>query len=222
MKHDIAFLHTGEVHVETFGQLLVEIEPAITVRHLVNESLLDDARQQGLTAEVTQRIGDAMHNAASSGAKIVICTCSTIGGVAEALDRSTDFTAARIDRAMADEAVQWGQRILMAAAVESTLYPTRDLLDSSAQKHGRTPEIEMRHIQDAWQHFEAGDHTQYVQTIADQLAQIWHGYDLVVLAQASMADAAELCDSVEIPIFSSPRIGVQAAVAAWKKLHTPN
>ena len=213
MKHDIAFLHTGDVHVETFGNLMTELDPNVSVRHLVDESLLNDTRQFGLTADVADRISRAMSDAASSGAKLVVCTCSTIGGVAEALNATSGFTAARIDRAMADEAVRRGLRILVVAAVESTLEPTRDLLDSSAQNLGRSPVIEMLHIQDAWQHFEAGDTEKYVRTIAEQIEQSWQGYDLIVLAQASMAKAAELCDSVEIPILSSPRIGVQAAVA---------
>jgi len=33
-----------------------------------------------------------------------------------------------------------------------------------------------------------------------------------------MAKAADLCDSVEIPVLSSPQIGVQAAVTALKNL----
>jgi len=115
---------------------------------------------------------------------------------------------------MADQAVQQGQRILVVAAVESTLDPTRKLLESSAKKLGKSPTIEMLHVQDAWQHFEAGDSEQYVQTIADQIAQSWHGYDTIV----PMAKAADLCDSVEIPVLSSPQIGVQAAVTALKNL----
>lgn len=216
MNYDIAFLHTGDVHVNTFGKLMAEIAPDANVHHVVDESLLDDARELGLTENVTQRINNAMRDAASSGAKIVVCTCSTIGGVAEGQNDNANFTAMRIDRAMADEAVQAGQRILVAAAVESTLDPTRELIESSAQKLGKTPTIEVLHIQGAWQHFEAGDSERYVQTIADQIAQSWQGYDTIVLAQASMAKAADLCDSVEIPVLSSPQIGVQAAVAALR------
>lgn len=218
VSHNIAFVHTGEVHVETFGKLMAEIAPNVNVYHVVDESLLDEARELGLTADVAQRINNAMRNAASTSARIVVCTCSTIGGIAEEQNGDVDFTAMRIDRAMADEAVTRGPRILVAAAVESTLDPTRELIESSAQKLDASPEIEMLHIQDAWQHFEAGDQAQYVQVIADQLAQSWRGYDIAVLAQASMAEAVDLCEGVEIPVLSSPRIGVQAAVSALQKL----
>jgi hypothetical protein len=38
----------------------------------------------------------------------------------------------------------------------------------------------------------------------------------VVLAQASMAPVAERCGGLSIPILSSPRLGVEAAAAAFR------
>jgi len=155
-----------------------------------------------------------MNDAASTGAKTVVCTCSTIGAVAEAANETSEYVAARIDRAMADEAVSTAQRILVVAAVESTLTPTRELIESSAERLGKSPSIEMLHIKGVWQHFETGDISLYNQAIADHLSQNWSGYDVIVLAQASMAGAADLCPGVAIPILSSPRLGVIAATQA--------
>lgn len=224
MKHDIAFLHTAKVHVETFGNLVKEIEPNLSVRHVVNEALLEDARKTGITPELKKRIHTAMHNATSTGAKVVVCTCSTIGGIAEASsqhmllrtrenEEPTTFTSMRIDRAMADEAVKTGKRILVVAALESTLSPTRILIEDSARMLAKTPEIRMLHIQGAWNYFEAGNNATYLQTIAQCLKENGKGYDAIVLAQASMAKTVELCDEVKIPILSSPKLGVQAAIA---------
>jgi hypothetical protein len=39
--------------------------------------------------------------------------------------------------------------------------------------------------------------------------------DVIVLAQASMAGAVALCEQVAVPILSSPRLGVEAAVQAY-------
>jgi len=44
------------------------------------------------------------------------------------------------------------------------------------------------------------------------------GFDCIVLAQASMAGAADLLQGLPIPVLSSPRIGMEAAVTAYRNL----
>ena len=77
-----------------------------------------------------------MREAASDGAAVVACTCSTIGGIAERTATGGAFTAQRIDRAMAERAVRAGPRVLIAAALESTLEPTTALILSTAAQAG--------------------------------------------------------------------------------------
>jgi hypothetical protein len=72
------------VHVQTFERLVHGIAPELEVRHLVMEELLSDARIVGIdNAELVRRVQQAMREAASDGATVVVCTCSTIGGIAE-------------------------------------------------------------------------------------------------------------------------------------------
>ncbi len=215
MSHQIAFLHTAKVHVETFGNLVKELEPTLSALHVVDESLLEDARKHGFTPELEKRIHQAMQDATSTGARVVVCTCSTIGGIAESSGETSGqgFISMRIDRAMADEAVNTGKHILVVAALESTLASTRELLEDSARKLDKTPDIKMLYINEAWKHFEAGDTNAYLKTIAQSLKAYWKNHDVIVLAQASMAKAAEFCDGVGVPILSSPRLGVKAILA---------
>lgn len=215
MKHDIAFLHTSEVHVNTFTIILNKLEPGLSARHDVAEELLADARDQGLTPTIVKRIEQALLTTASSSAKVIVCTCSTIGGVAEAF-HSEDFTAMRIDRAMANEAVELGERILVLAALESTLAATRELIEFSAETLAKTPQLDVMHIPDAWQHFEANDMDAYFEAIARALKTNAANYDVLVLAQASMARAANLCTELGVPILTSPTLGVKAAIAKLK------
>ena len=213
MKHDIAFLHTAAVHVETFSQLVSELEMGISARHIVDEKLLKDARRLGMIPAVCQQIDAAMLEATSTGANVVVCTCSTLGGVAEQSGVGHGFKSLRIDRAMADEAVKIARRILIVAALESTLEPTRELIEDSAKQLDKLPEIDLFHIEGVWRHFENGNTEDYYQAIAQVIKGSWQNYDAVVLAQASMARAAELCQEVDTPILSSPRMGVRAAAA---------
>ena len=55
MTKMLTFLHTSQVHIATFHQLLVELAPSIPAQHIVDESLLEEARAFGTTPELTHR-----------------------------------------------------------------------------------------------------------------------------------------------------------------------
>lgn len=210
MRHDLAFLHTANVHVETFSKITEEVNPGMRVRHVVAEELLEEARKHGITEKLAQRVQAAVADAASSGARVVVCTCSTIGGLAEAA--VGEFRAMRIDRAMADFAVRQGRRILVAAALESTLGPTLELLRDSARIAGAENQMTALLVEGAWAFFERGDSDGYADAVAQAILAGSQGFDVVVLAQASMAPAAARCRNIAIPVLSSPRMGVEAAI----------
>jgi hypothetical protein len=214
LEHDLAFLHTSPVHVETFTRISKELASDLRVRHVVAEALLEEARAAGVTEALTRNVSKAVVDAASTGAGVVVCTCSTIGGLAESTDTANKFLAMRIDRAMADIAVRGGPRILVVAALASTLQPTRALLQSSARKAGVSITLTELLVEHAWAYFEQGDSEKYLSAVAEAVAKGINGNDVVVLAQASMAPVANSVLSADVPILSSPWVGVEAAVNA--------
>ena len=212
----LAFLHTAQVHVPTFERLVRDIAPDLRVRHVVREDLLADARAVGVDdAGLVARVHHAMHEAASGGATVVVCTCSTIGAVAEQTPAGEAFTAQRIDRAMADRAVRTGPRVLIVAALESTLAPTTALVLSAAQDAGVVVQPRQLLVEQAWSQFQSGDIAGYVGTLAQAIraeADGADGADVVVLAQASMAPVEDALSDLGIEVLSSPAPGVGLAV----------
>lgn len=217
----LAFLHTAQVHVPTFDRLVREIAPDLRVRHAVREDLLADARVVGVDdAGLIARVHHAMHDAASSGATVVMCTCSTIGAIAERTATGDAFKALRIDRAMADHAVRTGPRVLIVAALESTLAPTTALVLSAAQNAGVEVRPSQLLVEQAWSLFQSGDITGYVETLAGAIrakANSADGTDVVVLAQASMAPVEDALSNLGIDVLSSPAPGVRFAVQMARK-----
>ena len=67
-------------------------------------------------------------------------------------------------------------------------------------------------VDEAWGHFVNGNIEWYIDTIVKALIERATGFDVVVLAQASMAAAEDRCTSIDVPILSSPLLGVEAAV----------
>lgn len=206
----LALLHTSPVHVAAFAALAAELAPGAHIRHVVDEDLLADARAGGLTPELAARVAERLREA-GEGADAVLCTCSTIGGLAEAADLG-GTPVLRVDRAMAEAAVAGGPRVAVVAALASTLAPTRALIEGAAA--GRPLAISEHHCADAWPHFEAGDTAAYLAAVAGCARAAAPGADVVVLAQASMAGAAALLADLPVPVLSSPRLGLQAALLA--------
>jgi len=202
------------MHVATFEKLVHEIDSNLRVRHVVAEELLADAQKTGAKDPgVVQRIQCAMIEASDTGAAVVVCTCSTIGGAAERTPTGGDFVAARIDRAMADRAVALGPDVLILAALESTLGPTTELIHESAQALQTQVNLQHRLVPGAWAHFLRGDREAYLRMVAEAVLAAGTSTNVIVLAQASMAPAASFLGWLGVEILSSPVSGVQRAVA---------
>ncbi|MBX3620841.1 MAG: Asp/Glu/hydantoin racemase [Rhizobacter sp.] len=218
MAHDMSFLHTSPVHVATFEALMVELAPSLRAHHLVRDDLLVRAQHEGVAhAALVHDVQAALADAASGGARVVVCTCSTLGGIAEAADGQGGVRITRVDRAMADAAVRHGGRVLLVAALQSTLQPTTELLRSSAARLEVTVQIEPLMVTEAWPHFEAGRPQAYIDSIVAAVRQAPRG-GTTVLAQASMAPAAAVLARQGISALTSPRLGVEHAVQLWRGL----
>lgn len=218
MRQHIAFLHTSPVHVETFDRLVKACDPTIEIEHVVAEDLLAEAQRVGANEPAqVRRVQAAMTDAAAKGAALVVCTCSTIGGAAERTPTGAGFAVARIDRAMAQRAVELGPRILMVAALESTLGPTAALIRESAATLRTEVVLEPLLVAGAWSHFLRGDRAAYLEAVAAAVRTAAAGADVVVLAQASMADAAERLVDLGLEVLASPMLGVQSALAQLRR-----
>jgi hypothetical protein len=209
----IGFLHTAEVHVGTFGQLLAELAPEDEPLHLVDARLLADAQAGGLPLGLAQRVESRLGALEAGGADVILCTCSTIGGLAERAE--VGVPVIRVDRPMADAAVAAGRRIGVLVTTESTLSPTLALLRDSAARAGVDATFVIGRCLSAWQYFEAGKLQRYYAEIADQASRLAAEVDVIVLAQASMTPATALLGN--LPVLTSPRPAVAAAVALAHK-----
>ncbi|MEF9886676.1 aspartate/glutamate racemase family protein [Streptomyces sp. P9-A4] len=206
----LALLHTSPVHVPVFDGLRDRYHPGLVLRHLVDEELLRRARSSGSDA-VAGPVAAALAAAVADGADAVLCTCSTIGGTAERQAGALGVPVLRVDRPMAAEAARY-RRVVVVAALRSTLEPTVSLI---AEESGPEPSfVSTVVVEGAWELFEAGDRDGYLDAVAASVDRAPLSEDsVVVLAQASMADAVERM-STRRPVLASPRLGLAAAAEA--------
>ncbi|WP_406323289.1 aspartate/glutamate racemase family protein [Streptomyces sp. NBC_01637] len=204
----LALLHTSPVHVPVFEALRDADHPGLALRHLVHEDLLARARDAGPDA-VRGEVEALLAGVVAEGATAVLCTCSTIGAVAESAAESLGVPVLRVDRPMVAAAVK-RDRVVVLAAIDDTLPPTLALLAEEAGN--RCVDIRTVLVDGAWARFRAGDRDGYLDLVAAAADRVTDA-DVIVLAQASMADAATRT-ATRIPVLSSPRPGLSAAAAA--------
>lgn len=207
----LALLHTSPAHIPVFEALRDEDHDGLELRHFVDEELLARARREGPEA-VADEVRAALEEAVAEGARAVLCTCSTIGGVAEAAASGVGVPVLRSDRPMAAAAVAAGPRIVVLASVQSTFGPTVALIEEEARRAGRPVEVRTRLVEGAWDRFAAGDGEGCARLVA-AAADAVTGADAIVLAQGSMAPAQQLTTTA-VPVLSSPRPGLAAGAQA--------
>ena len=208
---NIAFLHTAAVHVETFDGLLDQLGYEGTRTHRVMPELLDQARQHGLD-HVRAMVEPALAELAAADA--VMCTCSTLGPIADVVSRTYEHVF-RIDRPVMEKACTIGPDLLVAICLESTQAATLDLLKACADRVGSVVSPRIVLCATAWPYFERGDYEGFADSIATTIrTEVSRSAlpDGILLAQASMRLAEARLSDMDIPVISSPFLAAERAI----------
>ena len=191
----IACLHTAESNVAVFEAA----RPiGVSLSHAVRPDLLAAAEDEGLTPAIAAATAEAL-GALRDGADAVLLTCSTLGPAAGPAG------ALRADAALAEAAVSGGGAVEVLCTAPSTLAATAELFGAAAERSGAR--VTVRLVPGAWRLFHAGDHAAYAERVARDAEA--SRADVVALAQASMAPAAQLAGR---PVLTCPQVALMAAL----------
>lgn len=203
--------------VEPLNALLAELAADLCYENIVYSDLLDQATREGISPRIRETVRKIIEEVPQDPPRIILCSCSTLGGCTEEMQQLTRNRIIRIDRPMAEMAVTLGRRIGVAAALESTMGPTKNLLSEVAQKASRQIEITDFLCVTAWDRKQKGDAAGYIDEIVMALGRAKGLVDVIVLAQGSMAPAAGHLTHLGIPILSSPRPAIETVIKMTKR-----
>lgn len=207
MTQTVAFLHSTPEHVDTFDALLSAAGMDVTTVHEVRETWLARARENGVDVELLGEVRALLSRLAEE-ADLVVCTCSTLGPIADSLGAENVL---RVDRPMMERAVAVGGQVLLVLCLDSTKEASRNLLLSCFEEAGRQPEYRMLMIPDAWPAREAGDLDAFGATIARWVAaalSVEPSISCIVLGQASMEPVRPALIAAGVPVLTSPASAV--------------
>ena len=204
----VAFLHTGAVVIAPVAELAREFLPGVDTVNYLDDRIVADLRDESRAAGVAARVAELVRAAKTAGADAVMLTCSSISQLAVTTADEVGIPVLRIDEAMADEAVATGDRIAVLATLPTTLEPTLALIGERADLAGARPTVVSEVIDGAFAAVSGGDRASHDRLVADAISRVAADADVVVLAQASMASAADAAH-VDVPVLTSLRPGIQ-------------
>lgn len=203
----VALIHTGLVVVAPIADKVRQQIPGVEVVNYLDDRIVADLQNPSRAPGVPERIACLATAARLAGATMSMLTCSSISNVAAYAQQRSGLPVLRIDEAMADQAVIEGSRIAVVATLETTCAPTVNLLRERAKVAGTTPSISEEVVEGAFAAVAAGDRPRHDALVAEAIERAAAHSDVVVLAQASMASAAETV-AVSVPVLSSVDLGV--------------
>jgi Asp/Glu/hydantoin racemase len=195
-----------------FQQLCAAKLSGVDTFNIADDSLIKDCITRGaLTPANALRVLGHIVSAEQAGADVILVTCSSIGPAVEAAAPYVGVPVLRVDRPMADRAVNAGRRVGVIATLPTTLDPTSDLIRRRARDAGRDVELTSRLCEGAFDALMAGDSARHDAIVGRALAELAAQVDVVVLAQASMARVVETlpAEARRTPILASPPLAVE-------------
>ncbi|MDI5962549.1 aspartate/glutamate racemase family protein [Streptomyces sp. SL13] len=211
----VCVLHTVASLPAVFGPLIAREAPRTAAYHVVDESLLGDTVVHGLLPQTVRRLAAYATLAQDAGARAVLVTCPSMGRAVELARPLAGIPLLRIDEPMAREAVAGGHHVGVLGTLHAALDPTADLIRQVAAETGAAVDVTTSVCPGAHEAWVAGDHAGHDRLIAQEAVRMTHEVDVLVLAQAPMAEAVATVPTggITVPVLTSPLSGVRQLAA---------
>ena len=210
----IALISATPLAIAPAAAAIGEAFPNGTVWNLLDDRLLADAKVEGgITELLAARMDHLIDLALAGGADGVLLTCSQYGGRAEVRDAATDGVAVlSADGPLFAEAVaQRPSRVLLVASLESAASDSTERLAAAFAAAGLETELLPIVVAAAAQPL---TEDRLGEVLADGVAEVDADYDVIVLAQFSLAPAAAaLADRFGVPVLDGPRAAARRLAA---------
>ena len=220
MERKVAVIHTTVVTCDGINSRLKALVPDAEVMNIVDDSLLNDVKKEGmLTKEVTRRLLTYALEAQDWGAELILNACSSVGEGVDVIRLLLKIPYLKIDEPMARSAVEKGEKIAVYGTVKTTLEPSARLISHIAEAEKKKVVVDSYLASDAFEALTVEKNQEKHNQILESLIRdTGNQYDVLVLAQASMSVLIPCLADITKPILSSMDSGVEAAAKALKGL----
>jgi len=210
MFFSVALIHTSAKMVPLLTEVGHEVIGDVELIHMVDEGMQRMIEESGrLTEPVTRRVCAYAMNAQEAGAEAVMLAAPAIVQAIDSVRAAIRVPVVRIDGAMVDRAVQFGNSVGVLAERQMSLAPILAFLRERADARRRDIAIEPLLCEGAGRALEAGDMDAYDSCVVDGIEGLSNN-EMIVLADVMMHRVARRAsERFGVPVLASPRHGFE-------------
>ena len=195
-----------------------DIFPEVQIIHLLDETLLEDFRQDGgLSARSRRKALQMAMTAQDAGVDGILVTCSTLSPSVDDFRPFMVIPVVKIDEPVVECVVQSADSVALLATAESVLKSVEPLVQAKAREFGREVSVRRFVRGDIWPLF-LKDPAAFYRRVGETAAQAAKECQAVILTQVSIAPGREYVEAgLRDRVFVSPVYAVQAIRRILKK-----
>lgn len=213
MSIKIGLVHATMNSVQPILHAFRSLHPSVDLINVMDEGLIWELNQTNeITQNMTRRLIDIASKAEDAGADAILLTCSSFSPNVEGFKHLFGVPIISSDESMLNEAIRIGGKIGVIATVAKAGPTTTGLLYETAEKAGKTVEVETVVITEAFQALQKGNQAKHDELIHAEIDKLTPECDVVLLAQYSMARALDSYERGETPILTGPEVSANAIV----------
>ncbi len=206
----VVLIHTSPVSLNDLKALFKEIVPEVEMVNIIDDSLLEEVKKNGhVTPAIIRRMCTYVQAADSLHPDLIFNQCSSVGEAFDIARSQVSCKTLKIDEAMAEKAVELGERIGVVATVASTVAPSCRLVEKKARKAGKVVTVTRYLVDGALDILMSGDVDKHNELVINAIRKAEEENDVVVLAQGSMTAILPLLGDTSKPVLTSPRLAVE-------------
>ena len=210
-KKKLVIINTNIMTLDMLNGICARIIPDVEVINIVDESLLREAKEKGVTPNILSKMSMYLQCAEKSGADIILNQCSSVGEAVDILQKFVSVPYIKIDKPMADKAVELGSNIAVIGTVSSTLIPSCDIIKKAAEEKGKKVNVKPCLLDGVIELLSTEEgKAKHDEIVINEVYKQAEENDVVVLAQASMYRIMEKLGETKVPVLASPEIAITA------------
>lgn len=176
----------------------------------MDSTILDEIREKGeITDRCMGRMLSMIADACQDEVEGIVLTCTMFSKYVDTFNTLFSVPIIGADVAMMERAGAEGGRYALLCTFRGTKEPSENLLKKYCEQSGKTFFIDTYVLEDAYQEAQQGNLEKHNAVIRQKIEELDTRYDQIVLAQMSMAEAADLADILHAKIYTSPQSALE-------------
>jgi len=204
------------VTINAAAPLMAKMSAAAAHENWILRNYLDEGiqdlvqREGGVTSRSIARLMRLVGAAIEDGADAILLTCTVFSPYIDRIQGVFSTLVIGADCAMLEQAARLGKKTAILCTFPAAVETSERLFRSAAVALNSVCDVKTFLLSDAATTLKEGNRPVHDRIIADMTTILAKEYEVIVLAQISMASSVELLTGIEIPVLTSPECAITA------------